>query len=55
MEETPKQAFVSVDREYLRELEEKKETSDWQRRYIAGIEDGIGYAERLIQAARSEE
>lgn len=55
MKETLKPDFVSVAREYLQELEEKKQTSDWQRGYIAGIEDGIGYAERLIQAARSEE
>lgn len=45
-----KQKFVSVDAEYLRELEDKAKDYEWKCGYIRGIEDGIAYATEILQA-----
>lgn len=47
-------AFVSVETKYLETLEESYKTTEWQKGYIAGIDDGIAFAERILQAMQQK-
>lgn len=46
--------FATVSKEYLKELEDLANTSNWQRGYISGVDDGIAFAERILQALQTE-
>ena len=46
--------LVTVSKEYLKKLEDLADTSSWQRGYISGVDDGIAFAERILQALQTE-
>ena len=46
--------FVTVGKEYLKELEKSAQNDEYQRGYIQGLDEGIDYAERLIRAMRTK-
>lgn len=55
MEDCNEQKYVSVDEDYLAELERKAKKSEWQRGYIEGFDNAICCAERILRAARGSE
>lgn len=55
MEDCNELKFVSVDKDYLDELERRAKKSEWQRGYVEGFNDAICHAERILRAARGSE
>lgn len=45
-----KQEFVTIDRDYVRELEEKATRADWLEGYIKGVDDTLNHLVELLQA-----
>lgn len=42
--------YVTVDREYIAELEEKAKRVDWLGGYIEGVDDTLNHLVELLQA-----
>lgn len=45
-----KQEFVTIDREYAKELEEKARRAEWLEGYIEGVDDTLNHLVELLQA-----
>lgn len=45
-----KQEFVTIDRDYVKELEEKARRGDWLQGYIEGVDDTFNHLVELLQA-----
>lgn len=45
-----KQEFVTIDRDYVKELEEKARSVDWLEGYIEGLDDTLNHLVELLQA-----
>lgn len=45
-----KDNYVTTDREYIVELEEKAKRVDWLRGYIEGVDDTFNHLVELLQA-----
>lgn len=54
MSETEARKYVNVDEEYYNKLQEIAEDIEWRKGYQQGIDDGINYAIRIIQAMKEE-
>lgn len=54
MSETEARKYVNVDEEYYNKLQEIAEDIEWHKSYQRGIDDGIDYAIRIIQAMKGE-
>lgn len=45
-----KQEFVTIDRDYVKELEKKARRVDWLEGYIEGVDDTLNHLVELLQA-----
>lgn len=45
-----KQEFITIDRDYTKELEEKAKRVDWLEGYIEGVDDTLNHLVELLQA-----
>lgn len=45
-----KQKFVTIDRDYVKKLEEKARRVDWLEGYIEGVNDTLNHLVELLQA-----
>lgn len=45
-----KQEFITIDRDYTKELEEKAKRVDWLEGYIEGVDDTLNHLVDLLQA-----
>lgn len=45
-----KQEFVTIDRDYVKELEEKASRAAWLEGYIEGVDDTLNHLVELLQA-----
>lgn len=54
MAENKDTRFITVPSEYIEELSEMAKTSEWQRGYIQGVEDGIDYATQILSSMQPE-
>ena len=54
MAENKDTRFITVSSEYIEELSEMAKTSEWQRGYIQGVEDGIDYATQILGSMQPE-
>lgn len=54
MAENKDSGFITVPVEFIEELTETARTSEWQRGYIQGVEDGINYATQILGSMQPE-
>lgn len=45
-----KQEFITIDRDYTKELEEKARRAEWLEGYIEGVGDTLNHLVDLLQA-----
>ena len=45
-----KQEFVTIARDYVKELEEKARRAEWLEGYIEGVDDTLNHLVELLQA-----
>lgn len=45
-----KQEFITIDRDYAKELEEKTRRAEWLEGYIEGVDDTLNHLVDLLQA-----
>lgn len=45
-----KQEFITIDREYAKEREEKARRAEWLEGYIEGVDDTLNHLVELLQA-----
>lgn len=52
MNEDKNAEMVIIPAARYKELEKIAKTSDWQKGYNAGVQDGVNYALQILQAAK---
>ena len=45
-----KQDFITIDRDYVNEMEEKAKRAEWLEGYIEGVDDTLNHLVELLQA-----